>query len=218
MTILELRKTILESPSLDWFNDIEVNINYPYIGFSQSLRGITTIYKFLEQQLNGWEKIGNNLPQQLQNSKQYFEDIKNRIENFVNSFFSQNDVQTLNAHWNSIESLLQDVSDWPFLYNCPETDFLIRLNKEQPNYFKGAYDVIIHNNSDISGNNIGSGNRNILLGAIIAYEFLAKDKTAITERRNLEKKSLSVIRNDAQQYLSESEIVLVEHLKNINIT
>jgi len=57
---------------------------------------------------------------------------------------------------------------------------------------------------------------NWLSGAILAYEFIQKDHTNITERRNAEKGSITKIRNDFQKYLSESEQQLVTHLHKAN--
>ncbi|MBL0083889.1 MAG: hypothetical protein IPP37_16370 [Saprospiraceae bacterium] len=50
----------------------------------------------------------------------------------------------------------------------------------------------------------------------MAYEFSQKDNSEIVERRNAEKSSISKIRTDFQKYLTESESIVVDHIKNAN--
>ena len=57
MTTKEFRKKIAESKEPEWFNSVDVTLNYPHIDFNINLKGFSSIHKFLEEQINGWEKI-----------------------------------------------------------------------------------------------------------------------------------------------------------------
>ena len=100
-------------------------------------------------------------------------------------------------------------NNFPLPYNIPESEFLIRVHKENPRYFKGAYIFLI-------GNNFNINDKDSFFGALLAYEFSQKDNSEIVERRNAEKSSISKIRTDFQKYLTESESIVVDHIKNAN--
>lgn len=204
MTNSEFKRKILEVNDVEWFKNVEETFSFPYINVSVKQKGITAIYLFLNQQINGWEKI-ENPPAEFQNSKNYFLNLKQQILNFVNAY-SQSEQLTLEANWWGIKNRINVVSDFPFVYNCPETEFLLKILSETPQYFLSAFDFITNRNS------FNSNNRDNLIGYIIAYEFQQKDKSDLTDRRNTEKLSLSKIRNDFQKYLSESEEKLVTYL------
>lgn len=206
MTNTEFNKKILEATELEWFKNIEATFNFPYINVSIKQNGITAIYKFLNQQIEGWEKMGN-YPAEFENSKNYFLRIKNEIINFTNSHVN-NGQSTLQGNWGNIINRINNVTNFPFVFDCPETEFLLKINAETPQYFPSAFNFITN------GNSLNSNNRDNLIGYILAYEFQQKDTSDITERRNAEKLSLSKIRNNFHKYLSESELELITHLKD----
>jgi hypothetical protein len=209
MTNTEFNKKILEATEIEWFKNIEVSFNFPYINVSIKQKGITAIYKFLNQQIEGWEKT-ENLPNEFENSKNYFLRLKQQILDFVNSYI-QSEESTLQGNWRTIINSINSVGSFPFVFNCPETEFLLRISSETPQYFSAAY------NFTIGGNSLNSNHSENLIGYILAYEFKQRDKSDLTERRNAEKPSLSKIRNDFQKYLSESEEELVTYFRDTKI-
>lgn len=205
MTTTEIRKIIAESAEPKWFNSIEVTIIFSRVGFSQTIKGFSTIHKFLSQQINGWEKY-KDIPSELNSSKQHFTNLRNQIESFINSYKTHLEPQ-LNSGWRNVQTQLQS-DGGQLTYDSPQTEFLIDLNKEFPNYVSGAHNYIL-----------GSYNFNTkdnFTGGLLAYEFELKDHTNLTERRGKEKASISKIRNDLRKQLNESETQLVEHLTNAN--
>ncbi|WP_396212761.1 DUF6161 domain-containing protein [Flavobacterium sp.] len=208
MTNSEFNKKILEANDIDWFKNVEETFNFPYINVSIKQKGISAIYKFLNQQIEGWDKT-ENLPTEFENSKNYFLRLKQQILDFVNSYI-QSEESTLQGNWRTIINSINNVGSFPFVFNCPETEFLLKINTETPQYFSAAYNFITN------GNSLNSNGRDNLIGYILAYEFKQKDKSDLTERRNAEKLSLSKIRSEFHKYLSESEQELITHLKNTN--
>jgi len=209
MTNSEFKKKILEANEVEWFKNVEETFSFPYINVSLEQKGITAIYLFLNQQIKGWESI-ENLPAEFQNSKNYFFNLRQEVLNFVNAY-SQSEQSTLEAYWRNIKNRINNLANFPFVYNCPETEFLLKIYFETPQYFTSAFNFITN------GNSFNSNNRDNLIGYILAYEFHQKDESYLTERRNAEKLSLSKIRNDFQKYLSESEEELVTYLGNTKV-
>lgn len=205
MTTTEIRKIIANTADPKWFNSIEVTITFSKVGFSQTIKGFSTIHRFLSQQIKGWGKY-EEVPSILNTSKQHFTNLRNQIENFINLYKTHLEPQ-LNSGWRKLQN--QSQSDGRQLtYDSPQTDFLIQLNKGFPNYVSGAYHYII-----------GSYNFNThdnFTGGLLAYEFELKDHTNLTQRRNKERASITKIKNDLREQLNESETQLTEHLTNAN--
>ena len=210
MTLKEIRERIVVSDNLELLNSVSVTINYPHINFSASLNGYAAVYQFVLNQVTGWNKF-ENLPSELAESKRFFENIKQRILN-TEPYFTKEQENNFKNHWNQIQQELSQATtsnrrDNIYTYQSPESNFLIDLFKENPNYIAGAQDYLSQRNiSTIQ-------DKNYLNGLIAAYEFKNQDSTDITQRRNQEKKSLGSIRNSFQDHLNEAEIHLNDYLK-----
>lgn len=206
MTTTELRKKITETELPDWYNSVTANISYPHINFSIELKGFSSIHKWLSQQINGWEEY-NSLPREFLQSKGHFVNLKNRLENFISSYYNQTSTGNLNSYWRQETGQLSSNSNF-FTSDSPHTAFLIELHQNKPSYFQGAYYYVI--------GSYRASNRNEFIGSLLAYEFDSKDYSEIVNRRNKEKSSISKLRNKFQEQLNESEKDLTEHLYNAN--
>lgn len=208
MTNSELKRKISESINPEWFRSITENINFHYINYRKEIIGVTAIFEFVNQQIKGWEKF-EILPNELNQSLNYFKEIKNGIITFVNAC-SQNE-SNRNHYWQQyVSSRINNINQKPLLYNFAEVEYLIKVFKDFPNYFSATFNTLINNQIQ------NSSNKDSLYGAILAYEFLSKDFTSILERRNSEKRSILSLRNDFETYINESEKTLSEHLENSN--
>lgn len=209
MTNTELKKKISEATEQEWFKTISITFHFP-LTHELTLTGISAIYEYVNQQIDGWDSLGN-LPHELNQSKTYFTNIKNGIVNFVNNYYNQN-ARNLGTYWQSqvANHINTNTHLKPLPFNIPEIDFLIKINQDFPIHFQGAYSFLL---KTINGN---VNNPDFLYGAILAYEFLFRDHTEISNRRNAERNSISKIRRDFQKYLSESEQQLADHLNNAN--
>jgi hypothetical protein len=83
MKTTELRNMIADSTLFDWYNSVNVHIEYPHIDFDQTITGLSSIHKFFDQQINGWDKFGEDIPTHLIESKSQFVSFKKRIENLL---------------------------------------------------------------------------------------------------------------------------------------
>lgn len=210
MTTTELKKKIAEAKNKAWFTNKAQSFNFPYINFHTEITGISAIYEFAIQQVNGWEAVESNLPQELQHSKNYFSTVSNSIEQFVQNYSDQ-EPNYLESYWNNVITQINNIRQFPLTYNCPESEFLISVYKKIPNSLHGAFNFITGQiNASITQD------KNYYIGTQLAYEFTMKDHTEISLRRNAEKTSISNIRNDFNKYLTKSESEVVEHLSNTN--
>jgi len=208
MTQTELRKKLSETVNTNWFNSVEFEMNYSHLNLSYEFKGFAHLHKFANQQIRGWEKLSENLPNELIASKRHFESLENQLVNFIDSYGSQESEANLKSYFRNTKNQIQNSTNSYFTYDCPETDFLIEVHKNHPKSFIGAYSYLIGNlNQNIN-------NKDNLNGYLLAYEFALKDSTEITERRNKEKLSLSRLRTKLENSLPELESQLVDHLKN----
>lgn len=205
MTTIELRKKITEAELPEWFNSISINIKYPHIAVEINLKGLSFIHKFLSQQIDGWEKY-ENLPTEFERSKGHFTSLKGRIDGFLNSNLNQKNERVLDNVWNNEASQLKGNinNNKYFTFDCPQSEFLMEVHERLPGSFQGAYHFITGNHK--------TNSKDEFIGALVAYEFESKDFTELPNRRNKEKSSISKLRNDFRNQLSEAETQLTGHL------
>lgn len=208
MTSIELKKRLAAAADVEWHKEVEVSFNFSYVAIEVRLKGVSAIWEFVNQQVLGWGNMGEVLPDQFVESKQYFISIRDQIENFIANF-SEKETGNLNHYWGSVSSAINNIRPKPLPYDIPEVDFLVKIYKEVPNYFSGAYNFIVD-----TGYNINS--RELFFGAILAYEFTFKGQSELLGRRRSERASLTRVRNDFNSYLNESETTLIDHLKASN--
>lgn len=210
MEIKSFRKLVLDSPIKDKLNSLEVTLNYPMLGYSREFKGIQSIYKFVLDQVIGWNEV-DKLPEYLRSSKAHFERLKTKVIQ-LSDFFKEGSQNLFDNNWrNFLVDFTKDRSSgnyYNFLIDCPETDFLIKLNKQNANRTQGAIDFIIGVNLNINNN------RDYLIGMLSAYEFRSQNDSEILHRRNNEKLSLSKIRDKYNEYIAESEQELNAYLSD----
>lgn len=208
MTQTEFRKRIAETENTEWFKTVEFDLHYSHLNLNFEFKGFSELHKFVSQQIRGWEKLSDELPNELLASKAHFESIENQLLTFLNSYGNQPSESTLISYFRNPKNQIENNTGDKFVFNCPETKFLIETHENYPEYFLGAFTYLT-----------GNLNQNINIkenfnGYLLAYEFTLKDTTKITERRNKEKSSLSKLRNEYQNDLPELENQLIEHLEN----
>ena len=204
MTTQEIRNMIANSREPNWFNSINLTIEYRHIEFKQTFTGFSTIHKFVANQIAGWEKY-ESIPTVLNSSKQHFTQLKTRLDNFITTHQSQTE-GNLQNHWNSEIGQLKINNNF-FTYDSAHTAFLINIHINMPESINGAFNYLIGTNQNYT-------DKNTFIGSVLAYEFDLKEKNGITERRKKETSTFSKIKNDLRGQLSESETQLTEHLIN----
>lgn len=210
MTLKDFREEIAKCDNSEYLNSVVVNISYPHLNYSLKLTGLANVYQFVLNQVKGWNKY-ESLSPNLNLSKGFFETIKTELLGCV-PYFREAEQNRFMSFWNQIQAKLQQAtinnrSESIFLYDAPETIFLVDLYNHYPNFITGAQDYL-------SQKQISTvQDKDYLSGLIYAYEFKNQDHTEILQRRNHEKKSLSQIRASFQEHLVEAESHLNDYLK-----
>lgn len=206
MTTKEIRDQISQSISPDWFNSVEVDINYNHIDFNKKFLGFSSLHKFFDEQISGFEKYDDTLPKEIKESVDHFEEQKKNLENFINSHHNK-DENELNNLWNRIKNQFQRNRNY-FIFDSPKTEFLIDLYKKLPNSYQAGLQFII-------GNTV-INSKNELIGTLIAYDFESKDLPKLNKTDDIEISSIEKIRKSFRSHLIECETHLTEHLSNSN--
>jgi ElaB/YqjD/DUF883 family membrane-anchored ribosome-binding protein len=213
MTTEEFKEKISKAADKEWFQNIEAEFNFPYVGYKKKITGITAIYEFVNQQTLGWKDFVN-LPDKLSYSKEYFKNIKKEIIALAD--YITQDASSLNNIWvHDIQSAIKNTSRFPSPHELPEIKFLLDIQLKAPEYFDSAYHCIFKTNQ------FNLNDMNSIYGAMLAYEFMLNKHLdlddIITKMQRLKHGSLSKLKNDFDEYLSTAIKQLVEHLNNANL-
>jgi hypothetical protein len=103
MTIEEFEKKVAESTHNNWLNNKSETFNFHYINFKKECKGVIEIYKYVTDQIKGWELVTDKLPKLLEPSLNYFTTIRSNIESFINAINTR-DIRNLDQDWSMIVS------------------------------------------------------------------------------------------------------------------
>ena len=98
MDIKNFRKLENDSPIKDKLSNLKIVLNYPHLESKLELDGIQSIYKFIYDQVIGWNHI-ENIPDYLSYSKRHFETLKGRIIGLA-EYFKENNQNQFDNQWN----------------------------------------------------------------------------------------------------------------------
>lgn len=210
MDIKDFRKFVNDSPIKDKLNNLKIVLNYPHLDSKLELDGIQSIYKFIYDQVIGWNHI-EKIPEYLSHSKRHFESLKSKLIQ-ISDYFKESNQNQFDNNWAQFIQIVSSPKTqdryFIFLNDSPETDFLVRINNKNPNYNQGAIDYIT--NSPI---NFNSG-KEYFTGVLFAYEFKNQTESELLHRRNNEKISLGQIREKYNNYIVEAEQQLNGYLSD----
>lgn len=209
MNPTELKELIATAADINWFNQRVDKIDYHFIDYKPEFTSVSALFEYTVNQIEGWEKHGEFLPDSLKNCKIPFTELKSVIENFVVNQINT-ESEGLTGYWVGQIFPQIDKVRYSFPYDGIETTFLLEVNKEQPNYFQGAYQFFVGFAQNIATN------KDNFTGAILAYEVSSKGKSIIAERSKTEEKSIEVLKNNFQKYIGETEQHLTEKLRDTN--
>jgi Family of unknown function (DUF6161) len=202
MTLKELKTKVAESGASQFYLNFETIINLPQINYNTVLKGVPAFYEFITKQADGFEKF-ESLPNEFVRIKKRFSDAKKAVIDLLEQG------NTSDHSWRNNFNFLINNNPEVYLFDSPETEFLIKLNKENNSYYQAAYEYLNGKVSTIQ-------NKNYFIGCMLAYEFTSKDLSTIAERKEVEKKSIASTRADFQSKLGEAETHLAEYFTQAN--
>lgn len=212
MDVKEFRAIVNHSELKDKLNELELSISYPHLNYNITFKGLQSIFKFVQNQIIGWNNL-KNLPAEFKSSKLHFEHLRSNLIDLVNNS-SNNRINQFNNLWREVSNNLKSSISTNnhrhnvFLYDCPETDFILKLNENKPNSTGGALDYI----SKRPLNNFND--KDYLNGVLAAYEFNNQSGSELVQRSQNEKKSISLIRSKFEEQLVEAEQHLNSYLSD----
>jgi hypothetical protein len=210
MDIKDFRKLVTESNNQGILESIDITIEYIHINSKIELKGIQSIYKFIFNQVVGWNAI-ENLPPYFIFSKIHFESLKSEIISLITDY-SVNSSYQFERNLNDFKDKLtldnQYNSEFVFMYDAAETDFLVSIYKNNILNFDGAIDYITQTEINYSKSPIYT------TGLLLAYEFKHQGESDLTKRRSSEKLNLGKIRNKYNEYIVEAEQQLNSNLSD----
>lgn len=210
MDIKSFRKLVLDSPIKDKLNSLEATLNYPILNTTLEFKGIQSIYKFILDQVIAWNEV-ENIPKYFKESKSHFENLKSQVIK-LSDYFNENNLNQFDRSWNLFLSNLRNEKAsnnyFIFLYDSPETDFILKTNQQNPNYTQGTIDFLTGSNLNINNN------KDYFVGVLYGYEFKNQANSEILSRRTSEKASLAQIRNKYNEYIVEAEQQLNSNLSD----
>lgn len=213
MELNELRHSIAQSKNREHFNNLEFSFQLSKSDIDIKFKGFYNLFKYFQNQLEGWMKLmeGQEFPNCLSDSVNYFQNAYNQLNGFVNNYLNSAELTESSFKsylGNYINGTIVD-RDYVLTFDHPNTTFLLGLNNVYPKSVKSAYDMLIDNSFSISG-------RDALMGVILAYEYINKDKSGIFSRRDAEKRSLSKLRNDIEILSDDYNNSLIEYIGKVS--
>ncbi|MBK7763476.1 MAG: hypothetical protein IPI46_08895 [Bacteroidetes bacterium] len=208
MTTDEVISKIKDATDINWFNTKTNRIDFTHQQYKPEIISVTTLHKFLVEQVDGWDSLDQNFSNNLNNSRNLFNSAKEQVEYFINNF--QNlEGENLTNHWNShVQPNLNQLYNC-FTFDSPETQFLYKISTEFSPCFQGALQYIIGNTNSIT-------NKDYFIGAVMAYEFSLNEKSTITQRSLKETEALNAIKSKFQKNVDKSSAQLASYLQHID--
>ena len=206
MTTKEINSFISNAKNKDWFKSKNTQIEFNPIDQSISFEGISALNSYVINQIKGWKKELDKLDQrEFQNSLRFFEDLETAISNFVENNY---EAENLDPVWNSRvgNTIKSSRRDDAIPFDSPEAIFLIEIATNNNENFSGAYDYLIKNNTS------SVTTKNYFIGATKAFEFEQAGAKPVAARRKAEKTSMTKIRTEFQNLLSQAQSDLTEHV------
>jgi hypothetical protein len=199
MTTQELQKAITESKFSARYNNVSIILNFPYLNYKNELKGLSTIYEFASSQIAAFNdprfKPLNSISS---NSKNYFNRFVDEIKKFKISSQNVSDYEIKALERNLIQFASEVRNYSPFIYNCPEVEFLLDIKTRYTNaVYESAYNYILENS-------VNFNSRDSFVGYQLAFNYFNKDNADL-KRFELDKKVITESRKFFEKYLSESE-------------
>jgi uncharacterized protein YukE len=219
----EFRDLVAKSSNQERCENLTLDFYYATQPGYERKTGLTTIYEYVKSEKNGWNRIKVDLPNQLENSKNHFNNLLVEIEKFAEQHLDRSD-HDFQRQWNPVASVANRNQEL-YSYKFSEVNFLIDINEKYPNAVSGAHSFFMTRGNQKM--NLSNVSHDSFIGYLLAYEYELQDETEIQQRRNNEKISIGKIRTDFEKYLEEAgnhvqEITkdtldnFHEHLQNVD--
>jgi hypothetical protein len=208
MTKTEFKKLIASSTDPNWFKEKRTQLNSNNNEFKMSFSSISALYDFLFDEVKKWNEFKGEIPNELKESKFYFERIKKELENFVNTY-SKTDVNKYEINWTPLARILV-INTSIFKFDSTEVSLLLDLFNRNKEYYLGAYFFITNRISE------AFRVKDYFIGACLANDFIGKETSLKYSRKDVEQKSFDKLKKEFQTAIDNASSDVTEHLTNAN--
>lgn len=210
MTKTEFKKHIAESTNPEWFKTKKVTLNSSETNFNKEFDNILLLYDYLFSEVKNWENCSKEIPNELNESKKYFKNLKDKLENFVERYSNQDENQ-FNYNWSNHDiRYYLNTSNIIFEFDQLEATFLIDIFNIEREYYLGAFYYFTNQMSNIFNK------KENFIGASLANDFIRKESSLKYNRKDAEQKSFESLKKEFKNTISEASSTVVDHLKNTN--
>lgn len=209
MTKTEFRKLIASSSNPSWFKEKKTQLSSNNTNeFKMSFNDISVLYDFLFDEVKKWNEFKGEIPDELKESKFYFERIKKELEKYVTNY-SKTEPNNYESNWNSVARILT-INTHIFKFDSIEVSLLLELYNKDKGFYLGAYYFITNRINEIFRN------KNYFIGASLANEFIGKETALKYSRKDVEQKSFEKLKKEFQSAIDNASKDVTEHLTNAN--
>lgn len=208
MTLKEFRKKATGTGSHVMLEELQAKVEFVDIQSSIELVGITSVYQFVIQQLDGFKKLELTPGSSLSNSIRFFGNLQKQLINFL-EFSSQEELNgQLTRRWDELTRGYIKSSMPIFTSDSQETIILSKIEKESLPIATATYQYLVK----ASCGNISDHNN--FTGYMLGYDIRMRD----WKKNNFPILSSSKFSHNFQKKFEETigsaEKDLAEHFKN----
>lgn len=204
MEIEEVKQKVEESKYKDWFNNLNLSINFVCVGLNKSFLGFVELFDFFQNQKKLWENTKDDEIGNMKESKGYFTHIHHELEKLLvtNPYMEQHEFL---SSWHKILSRIQTKPDKYFTYDSREAEFLLDVYK---NHLMSGYAAL----QFLRGERVDRpNNHDDLIGNNLAYDFKIKGINIFREDKS--KKDVGSSSNDTKS--ANDELMLPKRQKQL---
>lgn len=149
MNTNNFNELILNSEFNEWYNTQELEFKLPHLNFNHTFKSIPSFHKFLNEQIEGWNKIENESPSELLKGRELFVQYINELEGLNNENLNSTEKKT--NKWVKTKAIIDqsNLNNKPFIFNSSETQFLINLANLNHELFLGGFYYFVGNFSNL---------------------------------------------------------------------
>jgi hypothetical protein len=207
MTIKEFRNLILQTQNPTWFNTKEIELNFTTISYHGKFTGLPSLYSFLIDQREKYQKLELIHNSALTSSVKFFITATSIIERFLNDRQDIPASNSLDVYFAQILTGFDQAGIASILTaDSSEAKLVADLEKLNPITANSAYKYLTKSTES----NFNSFDA--LDGYLIAYEFKMREHRIFKGLIGNDKKSINLLKNELSKAIPESEHNLNEHL------
>lgn len=190
MDVKDFRKLVINSPSAEYLNSLKFPIKFATRDKIE-YDGIVSFHRFIINESKEWNTKDLISGSALESSKRTIQDVKSRLENFINTVKDKDDRYSKTHYGSNIKNYMNQAVFQKLLpAKSSEVELVENLDRSNIKSGKTAYLYLTNQNY-----NFNISDKPALKGLLAAYEFESPDDN-LSSRRSKERKSFNKIKSE----------------------